>query len=92
VNKVDPKVLMQTRDRSICRKLVAMFMRASALFSDLAFCPPDLVLKLFSVMKVAIADLITERNALTKVVNEQRPQIDNVKVRHLMYVAMRRPK
>ena len=66
VAETDPAVLRKTRDPKTIEKLIGSFISANALFEDPSFCPPDMVLKLFSLMQIAVKDLIDDNRSLAE--------------------------
>lgn len=79
VTQTDPTVLRQTRDPKTIERLINSFMNANALFADPSFCPPELVLKLFSLMQTAIGDLIQDNQQLVEINKAQKKQIKQLK-------------
>jgi hypothetical protein len=90
VTRTDPKVLLETRDRDVLEHATKMFMKSGALFSDPSFSPPDLVLKLFLLMKVVITDLISERDELRELADRYHRELKTVpSCRTHPYVSLR---
>ena len=66
VSRTDPNTLRKTKDPKTIEKLINTFMNANALFADPSFCPADMVLKLFSLMQIAVGDLIHDNQSLVE--------------------------
>jgi hypothetical protein len=60
IQGIDPTVLLRTRDPASIARLTDAFLTADYLFEDPSRCPPDLVNRLFDLMKIVLSERIAE--------------------------------
>lgn len=67
-----------TKDSKIMKKLISTILQADSLFVDQAFCPPNLVLKLFHLSQIVISTLVEKSDQLEETINSQQLSINEL--------------
>jgi hypothetical protein len=79
VTHTNAKVLLSTRNQTILHRVTQMFLRSTSLFSDPSYSAPDLVLKLFLLMKVVLIDLLSQRDELREIADHHLTELKTLK-------------
>lgn len=90
IGKLNPRELRKNKDPTAINKIINNFLSSSSLFADPSFCPPDMVLKYFQLLQIAVADVVNENTMLNQKVEDlqkkkkQKPPAQQKKVEYIL--------